>query len=161
MYCAAVKQKRDLTDSMANAIPKRKRLRTIYMEDKSLFGATISPDGRYISYRLFKAGQGKNTIVPSYVTESGFTEDIPGRTKVGAPQGTQDLYIFDTEKDTVLPVKTNDIAGIRDIPAYFQDYPELYKKKLKDSLNRSIAFFNPSWSPKVHQCGGGCPCAGQ
>lgn len=142
------RQKRDLTDSMANAIPKKKSLRTIYMEDKSLFGATISPDGRYISYRLFKPGQGKNTIVPSYVTENGFTEDIPGRTKVGAPQGTQDLYIFDTEKDTVLPVKTNEIAGIRDIPAYLQDYPELYKKKSKDSLNRSIAFLNPSWSPK-------------
>ena len=141
------KQKRDLTDSMANALPKKKDLRTIYTEDKSLFGATISPDGRYISYRLFKAGQGKNTIVPSYVTESGFTEDIPGRTKVGAPQGTQDLYIFDTEKDTVLHVKTAGIDGIKDIPAYYRDYPELYKKKSKDSLNRAIAFLNPSWSP--------------
>ena len=142
------KQKRDLTDSMANAIPKKKTLRTIYTEDKTLFGTAASPDGRYISYRLFKAGQGKTTIVPSYVTESGFTEDIPNRTKVGAPQGTQDLYIFDTEKDTVLQIKTIEIEGIKDIPAYIKDYPELYKKKLKDSLNRAVAFLNPIWSPK-------------
>ena len=30
----------------------------------------------------------KNTIVPNYVTETGYTEDIPGRTNVG---DTQDL----------------------------------------------------------------------
>ena len=142
------KQKRDLTDSMANGIPKKKTLKTIYTEDKTLFGTGISPDGRYISYRLFKAGQGKNTIVPNYVTESGFTEDIPGRTKVGVPQGSQELFIYDTQADTVLAVKTSAIEGIKDIPAYFKDYPELYKKKLKDSLNRAINFTTPLWSSK-------------
>lgn len=142
------KQKRDLTDSMANAIPKKKTLKTIYLEDKNLFGTTISPNGRFITYRLFKAGQGKNTIVPNYVTESGFTEDIPGRTKVGNTQGKQECYVFDSEKDSVLAVKTNGIEGITEIPAYFKDYPELYKKKQKDSLTRAVDFLNPVWSPK-------------
>ena len=142
------KQKRDLTDSMANAIPKKKTLKTIYLEDKSLFGTTISPDGKYITYRLFKSERGKTTIVPSYVTESGFTEHIPGRTKVGSAQGTQEFYVFDTEKDSLLTVKTNEIEGIKDIPAYFKDYPDLYKKKLKDSLNRSVSFLNPIWSER-------------
>ncbi len=142
------KQKRDLTDSMANAIPKKKTLKTIYLEDKSLFGTTISPNGRFITYRLYKAGQGKTTIVPSYVTESGFTEDIPGRTKVGNTQGTQELFVFDTEKDTLLQVKTNGIEGIKEIPEYIKDYPELFKKKQKDSLNRQLDFLNPVWSPK-------------
>jgi dipeptidyl aminopeptidase/acylaminoacyl peptidase len=142
------KQKRDLTDSMAKLNPKNKTLKIIYLEDKSLLGAEISPDGRYITYRLYKDEHGKATIVPSYVTESGFTEDIPGRTKVGNVQGTQDLFVFDTEKDTVLAVKTNDMEGIRDIPAYFKDYPEVYKKKLKDSLNRAVSFSNPLWSLK-------------
>ncbi|MEO6313670.1 MAG: alpha/beta fold hydrolase [Chitinophagaceae bacterium] len=142
------KQKRDLTDSMANAIPKKKILKTIYLEGKSLFGTTISPDGKYITYRLFKAGQGKTTIVPSYVTESGFTEDIPGRTKVGNTQGAQELYIFDLEKDSIVRVKTNEIAGIREIPAYFKDYPERYQKKLKDSLDRPLSFLDPVWSGK-------------
>jgi dipeptidyl aminopeptidase/acylaminoacyl peptidase len=142
------KQKRNVTDSMATSIPKKKTLKTIYTEDKTLFGTGISPDGRYISYRLFKAGQGKNTIVPNYVTETGFTEDIAGRTKVGAPQGSQELYIYDTQADTVLAVKTGSIEGIKDIPAYFKDYPEVYKKKQKDSLNRAVNFTTPIWSPK-------------
>ena len=141
------KQKRDATDSMSNALPKKKELRTLYTDDKNQFGTTISPDGRYIAYRLFKPGQGKTTIVPSYVTESGFTEDIPGRTKVGATQGTQELFVFDTEKDTLLAVKTDSIEGIKDLPAYLKDYPVLYKKKSKDSLNRPVSFFTPVWSP--------------
>ncbi|HTL08224.1 MAG TPA: alpha/beta fold hydrolase [Chitinophagaceae bacterium] len=142
------KQKRDNTDSMASAIPKRKTLRTIYLEDKSLFGTTVSPDGRFITYRLYKASQGKTTIVPNYVTESGFTEDIPGRTKVGNVQGTQELFVFDTEKDSLLPVKLNGLAGIRDLPEYLHDYPALYQKKQKDSANRAVDFLNPLWSEK-------------
>ncbi len=142
------KHKRDLTDSMANAIAKKKTLKTIYIEDKSLYRTTISPDGKFITYILYKAERGKSTIVPNYVTESGFTEDIPGRTKVGATQGTQELFIFDIEKDTVLQVKPADIDGIKDIPAYFKDYPEVYKKKLKDSANRVVSFTNPVWSDK-------------
>jgi len=142
------KEKRELADSMRKAQPKNKTLKAIYTEDKNLLGAQISPDGRYITYRLYKPGKGKTTIVPNYVTESGFTEDIPGRTKVGAIQGTQDLYVFDTEKDSVWMVKTNEVEGIKDIPAYLKDYPELYKKKLKDSLNRVLSFSNPGWSPK-------------
>jgi dipeptidyl aminopeptidase/acylaminoacyl peptidase len=142
------KEKRDVSDSMRKAQPKTKTLKAIYTEDKNLLDAVISPDGRYITYRLYKPGRGKTTIVANYVTESGFTEDIPGRTKVGAVQGTQDLYVFDTEKDSVLLVKSSDIAGIKDIPVYVKDYPEVYKKKLKDSLNRPITFSSPRWSEK-------------
>jgi dipeptidyl aminopeptidase/acylaminoacyl peptidase len=142
------KQKRDATDSMSNLLPKKKELRTLYIDDKSLFGATVSPDGRYIAYRLFKSAQAKATIVPSYVTESGFTEDIPGRTKVGSPQGTQELLVFDSEKDTLLAVKADSLDGIKDLPAYLKDYPALYKKKAKDSLNRAVNFSTPVWSLK-------------
>lgn len=35
------------------------------------------------------AGANRNTIVPAYVTASGYTEDIPGRTKVGGDAGSR------------------------------------------------------------------------
>ena len=47
----------------------------------------------------------KTTIVPSYVTETGFTTDIPARTKVGAAQGTSEFFIYDRERDTVFAIK--------------------------------------------------------
>ncbi len=69
--------------------------------------------------RLTRAASGgKSTIVPNYVTESGFTEDIPGRTKVGAPMSTQELYLYDMQKDTVYVLKTDSIPGIKDLPDY-------------------------------------------
>ena len=46
------KGKRELADSMRKAQPKNKTLKAIYTEDKNLLGAQISPDGRYITYRL-------------------------------------------------------------------------------------------------------------
>jgi len=141
------KEKRDAAEAYINSLPKKKELRIIKTADKIVSGTTISPDGRFITYRLFKPVQGKNTIVPSYVTESGFTEDIPGRTKVGSPQGTQELFIFDTELDTVISIKTDAVPGIKDIPAFYNDYPALLKRKTKDSSNRSVNFLPESWSP--------------
>lgn len=142
------KEKRDLADSARKALPKEKTLRVLNTEDKSLFGTTISADGRFISYRLIKsASGGKNTIVPNYVTESGFTEDIPGRTKVGAPQSSQEFFLYDTQKDTVYAIKTDSIAGIRDLPDYVKDYPKVYAERSKNPPLRAVNFNNTTWSP--------------
>jgi len=142
------KEKKDLADSMNKLLPKPKELRAIYTDDKTLNNLVISPDGRFISYRLFKPATGaKKTIVPNYVTESGFTEDIPGRTKVGAPEGSSEFFVFDTEKDTVIQVKTDQIQGIDDLPDYMKYYPtkDTVKKK---PVPREVTISGPEWSLK-------------
>jgi hypothetical protein len=48
------KEKRDKGDAYNKTIPKAKELRNINIEDKALQGLSLSPDGRFISYRLFK-----------------------------------------------------------------------------------------------------------
>jgi Tol biopolymer transport system component len=59
---------------------------------------TLSPDGKYVIATISEPGSAaKNTIVPNYVTESGYTEDISGRTKVGDVQGRTRLVIIDVE----------------------------------------------------------------
>jgi dipeptidyl aminopeptidase/acylaminoacyl peptidase len=59
---------------------------------------TLSPDGKYVIATISEPGSGaKNTIVPNYVTESAYTEDIPGRTKVGDTQNRTRLAIIDVE----------------------------------------------------------------
>lgn len=143
------KSKRDQADSMRKLFPKEKTLRTINIEDKTLSGTSISADGRFITYRLIKAPAvtSKNTIVPNYVTESGFTEDIPGRTKVGNTQSTQELFLFDTKLDTVWQIKTDSVPGIRDLPDYVKDYPAVYEEKSKHPVVRPVTFTNPQWSP--------------
>ena len=59
---------------------------------------TLSPDGKYVIAVVNETGTGaKNTIVPNYVTESAYTEDIPGRTKVGDAQGRSRIAIISVE----------------------------------------------------------------
>lgn len=58
----------------------------------------LSPDGKHVVATISEPATGaKNIIVPNYVTESAYTEDIPGRTKVGDTQGRTRLTIIDVE----------------------------------------------------------------
>lgn len=143
------KEKKDATDAYNKAIPKPKELRSIVLGDRTLSGINISPDGRFISYRLLKAASNnKQTIVPSYVTESGFTTDIPARSKVGITQGIVELYIYDREKDSVYNIKADSLPGITDIPSFYKDYPKQWEEKQKKPAARAVSFLLPVWSPE-------------
>jgi len=131
---------------------KPRRPKEIYLDDKNVDNVQASPDGKYITYRVSKPASPKNTIVPNYVTESGFTEDISARTKVGASQNAQEFFVYDIAKDTVLVVKTDQIAGIFDSPEYRKDYPAIGKES-KDKAEkdvkpqpRPVIFQNLIWS---------------
>src|SRR5690606_30613764 len=128
-------------------LPKEE-LRKIVTGDKRVQGLAISPDGRFVTYRLFKsAGQRKGTIIPDYVTESGFTTDISGRTKVGETHGTSEFYVYDRNADTIYSVKTDSIEGIRDLPDYINDYPKQKEIAQKKNAAREVNFGITSWSP--------------
>ena len=65
---------------------------------QNVFNLNLSPDGKYVIATVGEPATGaKNTIVPNYVTESGYTEDIPGRSKVGDTQNRTRLVIINTE----------------------------------------------------------------
>lgn len=145
------KDKRDAADVYNKSLPKEKELRTISIDDKNLQSLSISPDGRFISYRLFKAApalSAKPTIVPNYVTETGFTVDIPSRTKVGAQQSSSEMFLYDRIKDTIISIKQDSIPGIQDLPDYLKDYPKQLEEKKKKPTNRSVTVTAISWSPK-------------
>ena len=126
------------------------RPKEIYIDDKSVDQPRLSPDGNYVTYRLSKSANAKTTIVPNYVTTSGFTEDIPARTKVGAPLTATELFVYDIARDTVLQVKTDDVPGITDVPAYRKAYPDKPtgkdEKKEKKPQSRPVTFSGIVWS---------------
>lgn len=141
------KEKKDKGDAYTKAA-RPKELRSISIEDKTLQSLNISPDGRFISYRLSKPASGsKTTIVPSYVTESGFTTDLPARTKVGAPEASSTFYFYDRERDTVWTVKTDSIPGINDLPDYVKDYPKQLEEFKKKNSPRDVNITGVYWSP--------------
>ncbi len=139
------KRKKDLADAI-NKANKPKALKAIYLDDKKLSELEISPDGRFITYSLFTGPAGaKATFVPSFVTESGFTSELPSRTKVGAPRGSYSFFIFDRERDTILALQTDQIPGITDLPDYLKDYPTTGGRQ-KDTPPRDLLFNGPYWS---------------
>src|SRR4030095_8262717 len=144
------KDKRDKADAFNKTLPKIKELRNINIEDKMLQGLSLSPDGRFVSYRLVRAAaNAKTTIVPSYVTETGFTTDIQGRTKVGATPASSEFYIYDRDRDTVWAVRADStIPGIKDFPDYVKDYPKKFEERSKNPSNRPITFNSVVWSPR-------------
>lgn len=145
------KEKKEQADTYTKD-SKQKELRSISIEDKILQSLNISPDGRFISYRLSKpVTTAKNTIVPNYVTETGFTTDIAARSKVGAPEASSEFFIYDREKDTVLLIKTDSIPGIKDLPDYVKDYPKQLEERTKKAINREVSIIGPYWSPNGKQ----------
>jgi dipeptidyl aminopeptidase/acylaminoacyl peptidase len=128
------------------------RPKEIYIDEKNVDQVQLSPDGKCITYRLTKTATPKNTIVPSYVTESGFTEDISSRTKVGNAQNAYELLVYNLDKDTVLAVNTDEIPGIYDVPLFKKDYPakpaktDKGKEKEAKKEPRPIVMFGPYWS---------------
>ena len=134
-------------DSADKAALEPKTLKEIAVDERSISAVTLSPDGRYITYRLAKrATDAKRTIVPDYVTASGYTEDIPNRTKVGAPQSTYESFIFDTQRDSVYQINTSAIPGIKDIPAYIKDYPKELEQCAKLNEDRKVTIQDVYWS---------------
>jgi dipeptidyl aminopeptidase/acylaminoacyl peptidase len=63
---------------------------------QSVNNLQLTPDGKSVIASVSEQATGaRNTIVPNYVTESGYTEDIPSRTNVGDTQTRNRLAILD------------------------------------------------------------------
>ncbi|AKQ47397.1 peptidase S9 [Rufibacter radiotolerans] len=97
----------------------KSRPKEIYIEDKFVDNIVLSPDERYITYRLVtRPAASKMAQVPNYVTASGYTEEIPTRTKVGATQPTYEMGVYDSKADTTYLVSFKSLgAGNKTIPA--------------------------------------------
>ena len=140
------KARRDEADRSTRTEPPR-RPKPLYTDGRNIVNPVVSPDGRFVTFSFSKPATGaKATIVPGYVTESGFTEPIPGRTKVGTPLATSEFLVYDTARDTALVVSTKDIPGITDSPDYLKDYPKKDTAKTKKPTPRAVAISTSLWS---------------
>lgn len=142
------KEKKEARGSYNKNLPREQEMRNIYLDDKSIQSLGISADGRFVSYRLFKPAAGnKPTIVPDYVTESGYTTDIPSRAKVGEKPALFEAYVYDRNTDSLYAIKTNQLPGIKDLPDYVQDYPEKLKEMQQKNSDRQVSIGIAGWAP--------------
>lgn len=97
------------------------RPKPVYTGQARIGSVSLSPDENYITWLSYKTTEGKRTIVPNYVTETGYTEEIPARAKVGTSQSSSSLYIYNITQRSVYEAKKNDIPGLTEKrPVLFQ-----------------------------------------
>ncbi|HMF71389.1 MAG TPA: prolyl oligopeptidase family serine peptidase [Flavitalea sp.] len=126
-----------------------KRPKEFYIDEKSTVNnISISPDEKYIAFRISTQPESsRSIIVPNYVTGSGYTEDIPGRTKVGAAAPVSKTYIYDRVRDSIYLVSTKEIPGIKNIPEYLKEYPKQFEERSKNNEDRKVTISAPVWNP--------------
>ena len=118
----------------------------IYTEGYSVSGLELTPDEQTVVF--FKSWPGesaKGTIMPSYVTRSGYTETINTRSKVGEVQGKMVMGFVNISKDSIYELKADQIPGITDFPDYVKDYPVKYKDRKHEV--RAVRIMSPNWTP--------------
>jgi dipeptidyl aminopeptidase/acylaminoacyl peptidase len=127
----------------------RTRPKEIYTEDKTVDNITLSPDERFITYRLTsRPANSKIAQVPNFVTASGYTEDIPTRTKVGAVQATYEMGVYDVKGDTTYMVSFRGLTGVQDKPAFQKEgqKPATEADKAAADAARKVMMFGPYYS---------------
>lgn len=109
----------------------------------------LSPDEKYVIATVIEAGNAKNTIVPNYVTESAYTEDIPGRSNVGDTQSRARIAAID--------VATGDVRWLdhgqkMTPPATATERTETVREgsappvRAPTPQERDVQLFQPVWS---------------
>ncbi|MBF9237064.1 prolyl oligopeptidase family serine peptidase [Hymenobacter sp. BT683] len=134
------------------------RPKAIYLGSKTVEDLQLSPDGRFVTYSLQAVpDKQKVAIVPSFVTASGFTEDISSRTKVGSTQTTYEMGLYDIGRDTTFVLGYKELKGLDELPAYRKEYQlqakaplpadsTKAKKEKKPTETRRVIPFRPVWS---------------
>jgi dipeptidyl aminopeptidase/acylaminoacyl peptidase len=100
------KEQKDLFEVIRDRADKRKkenpRKPFVLQAGQSIASLELTPDEKYVIAGVKEPGaQSKTTIVPNFVTESGYTEDIAGRGKVGDTQERAKLAILGVETGEV------------------------------------------------------------
>ena len=117
-----------------------KHAKPYHIGQKFASSFVLSPDERFVTFVLTQRPTDvKRTIVPNYVTESGYTEDIPGRTKVGEPLSTSELYVYNAGLDSVIQVEYDDLPGM--LPQHAVSDTVKARRKA-----RPVFFNGPYWS---------------
>ncbi len=124
-WVAEAKRKREKREAeeKARALP-----RIDLLPKQSIADAVLVPGDRYALFLVQERGDGKVADVPRYVSESGYTEAVPTRTKVGDAQNRQRVVILDLQEKKATWVAAPFAAELAQAQAVAADAKDPAKK---------------------------------
>ena len=116
----------------------------IYTGTSFVANMQLSPGEQYVAYLLYsRPDAARQTRIPEFVTDSGYTEDFPSNPKVGSPQMTVSAGIYDIGNRKSYGISFENIPGIRDVPEYKREYGFLEEELEED---REVGITSLIWS---------------
>ncbi|HEX6624770.1 MAG TPA: S9 family peptidase, partial [Pyrinomonadaceae bacterium] len=99
----AVRERTEFREEQEKKRRERERRRPLNLtQGQTVAALSLSPDGARVVVAVNEQAPGaRNTIVPNYVTDTAYTEDINSRTKVGDQQGRSRMGLVSTETGEV------------------------------------------------------------
>ena len=126
---------------------KTKEPLKIYTGKNRLYRISPSNSCKYVIYSLLKnATNAKSTSVTHHVTESGYTEEQRARVKVGSPQNSIEMGIYDVTNNKTVRIDKTQIPGLKDLPDYLNDYPQRMPKEGEEIQDREVNLLGPVWN---------------
>jgi dipeptidyl aminopeptidase/acylaminoacyl peptidase len=117
------------------------------LKDYTIEGVKVSPNKAWAWVGLQSAEQGKVADVPNYLTESGFSEMIPTRVKVGNRLAEFKYYVVNLKEKKTIEFDLSQIPGIYDLPHFAKGYPNMAKYwDEKAKKPRSVYIHGPFWN---------------
>ncbi len=135
-------RERTRRDSLRTAARDARRPRPVYTGDDTVEGLRIDPTGRFATFRLRKDDGATPTRIISYVTDSGYAEEIESRPKVGATQGVAAFTVVDLARDTSYAVRLRSLPGADEAPAY-----RVAMDSTAADSTRLFTAWGPVWTP--------------
>lgn len=116
----------------------------IFYGSNSLETVKISPNGKFVTYRLSDYPPSKETKVENFITSDGYTKNKSAREKVSINNNSKhEMYVYNIAKDTVLKISFSNLTGIKSYPKYYQEYDNL---KGLEAVEKAITMQAPIYS---------------
>lgn len=122
---------------------QQKEVFQLYLKDWFLRSMRLSSNQEFAYVVLTKSKPSMYTKVPNYIDESGYTEDLNARPKVGDASTEYQMLRYDFKKDTAIELHF-DLPEMNTLPKFTEDYPDKDWSSWKRSLQFSTPKFHPS-----------------
>lgn len=94
----------------------------VYQGNHSVSNVQISPDERFVTYRLNKYPDNDGTHVEHHISADGHTYTSNARSKVSEKDPSHKLGVYDLKNDTTYFIDFSSLDGIRKKPEYYSEY---------------------------------------
>ncbi len=112
----------------------------IYSDKADFINLSVHPQAKYVTFSLYEVPENKGDIMATFITADGYNQSSELRQKVSVKNFFKTkLGIYNIEKDTVFFVDFSKLSHIKDIPKYYELYPELNKT---EGIERGV-YVNP------------------